>query len=177
VLDRAIVAHPGKYSYCIAESEAASPWEPFHVGRGMMPGSSAVTVFAGEGPHQVYNESSSTPEGILSTYAAAIADPANLGGPGGREYVVVIVPQHAEYLARAGWSRPQVQSFLYERATVSRADFEKAGKPWRWTEDSLPVPDSPDSIFVLVAGGEGGGKAAIIPPWVGRTRAVTREIK
>ena len=28
-------AHPGKYTFCFAEDEAGSPWEPLHVERGM----------------------------------------------------------------------------------------------------------------------------------------------
>ena len=33
-LDRATHGHPGKYSYCVAENEDDSPWEPLHVERG-----------------------------------------------------------------------------------------------------------------------------------------------
>ena len=32
--DRATHGHPGKYSYCMAENEAASPWAPLSVERG-----------------------------------------------------------------------------------------------------------------------------------------------
>src|SRR5438445_143021 len=42
--------HPGRYTYCIGEHEEASPWPPYHVARGLSPGSSAVTLFAGEAP-------------------------------------------------------------------------------------------------------------------------------
>src|SRR6266850_633011 len=35
--------HPGRYTYCIGEHEEASPWPPYHVARGLPPGSSAVT--------------------------------------------------------------------------------------------------------------------------------------
>ena len=33
VFDMSIHGHPGKYSYCFAEDEEASPWEPLHVER------------------------------------------------------------------------------------------------------------------------------------------------
>lgn len=176
-LDKATIGHPGKYSYCIAEDEAGSPWEPMHVARGLPAGSSAVTVFAAEGPHQVSNETARTPEEILATYAASLADPGNLGRPGAGEYLAVIVPQHMQYLRQAGWSRRQTQEFLFERARVSRADFARAGKPWGFAEESLPAAGSAESIMVLTAGGEGGGWGAILPPWLGKsTRAVTRII-
>src|SRR5919197_2080407 len=53
VLDRSTQGHPGKYTYCIAEHEEASPWEPLHVERGFARETSTVTVFAAEGPHNV----------------------------------------------------------------------------------------------------------------------------
>jgi len=33
-MDRATQGWPGKYSFCCAENEDASPWEPLHVERG-----------------------------------------------------------------------------------------------------------------------------------------------
>ena len=33
-LDKAALGHAGKYTWCIAEAEDASPWEPLHVERG-----------------------------------------------------------------------------------------------------------------------------------------------
>src|SRR5437870_10269159 len=45
--------HPGRYTYCIAENEEASPWPPFHASRGFPAEVSTVTLFAGEGPHGI----------------------------------------------------------------------------------------------------------------------------
>src|SRR5262249_45105556 len=42
--DMATQGSPAKFSYCIAENEAASPWEP-------MAGGDTVTVYGGEPPH------------------------------------------------------------------------------------------------------------------------------
>ncbi len=56
-IDKATFGHPGKYAYCVAENEAESPWEPFHVEQGYRPDESAVTVFAAEAPHNVNNHS------------------------------------------------------------------------------------------------------------------------
>src|SRR6516165_10805263 len=33
-LDKSTLGHPGKYTYCVAENEAASPWAPYHVEKG-----------------------------------------------------------------------------------------------------------------------------------------------
>src|SRR5262249_44499773 len=51
--DRATLGHPGKFSYCLAENEAESPWEPLSVERGFGGGESTVTVCGAEGPHNV----------------------------------------------------------------------------------------------------------------------------
>ena len=45
-IDRATLGNPGKYTFCFAEDESDPDWEPL-VERGLKPGLSAVTVFAG----------------------------------------------------------------------------------------------------------------------------------
>src|SRR5215831_9148606 len=47
--DQATHGSPAKFSYCVAENEAATPWEPFRVTRGFARTDSTVTVFSGEG--------------------------------------------------------------------------------------------------------------------------------
>ena len=49
-VDRATLGNPGKLGFCFAEDEEGSPWEPLSVERGFGPGTSTVTLFAGEGP-------------------------------------------------------------------------------------------------------------------------------
>jgi hypothetical protein len=48
--DQSTQGSPAKFSYCAAENEAATPWEPFRVTRGFDRSDSTVTVFSGEGP-------------------------------------------------------------------------------------------------------------------------------
>jgi hypothetical protein len=45
-IDRATQGFPGKYSFCFAENEEESPWDPLHVTRGFGAGESVVTVVA-----------------------------------------------------------------------------------------------------------------------------------
>src|SRR5260370_7963796 len=63
-VDRATLGNPGKYTFCFAEDEGRSPWEPLSVERGLPPGTSAVTVFAGEGPRGVFHQPSRPPESL-----------------------------------------------------------------------------------------------------------------
>ena len=73
LLDRSTQGHPGKYSYCIAELEEANPWEPLHVTRGLPRETSAVTVFAAEGPHNVLSHYGETAEAVVVALADAMA--------------------------------------------------------------------------------------------------------
>ena len=69
-IDRSTLGHPGKFSYCVAEDEEDTSWEPLSVVRGMPPGASAVTVMAAMAPRQIMNEWTTDPKEILETFAA-----------------------------------------------------------------------------------------------------------
>ena len=66
-LDKSTLGHPGKYTYCVAENEAASPWAPYHVEKGFSAEDSTVFVLAAEPPHSVTNHVANDPEGILDS--------------------------------------------------------------------------------------------------------------
>ena len=68
-LDKSTLGHPGKYTYCVAENEAASPWAPYHVEKGFAAEDSTVFVIAAEPPHSVTNHVANDPEGILDSIA------------------------------------------------------------------------------------------------------------
>jgi hypothetical protein len=125
VLDKSTQGWPGKYSLCFAENEAASPWEPLHVSRGLPRGSSAVTVYAAESGHNVLSHGTSDPERLLTCFADAMASLGSLS-PG--RSVIVFAPEHAAHLARAGWSRRQTAEWLYRHAWRSLADLKRGGK-------------------------------------------------
>jgi hypothetical protein len=125
VLDKSTQGWPGKYSLCFAEHEEASPWEPLSVARGFRREQSTVTVFAAESGHNVLSHGTRSPERLLSLFADAMAGLGSLS-PG--RSVIVFAPEHAGHLRDAGWDRPRVQSWLYERAWRSLADLKRAGK-------------------------------------------------
>ena len=86
-------------------------------------------------------------------------------------------------IASAGWSRGDVQSYLYERARMPAGDFRRAFdvvqyRPWLQAladDDPMPITDHPDNIRVLVAGGP-GKHSCVIPSW-GMTKSVTLPIE
>jgi hypothetical protein len=178
--DRATLGHPGKIAWCIAEDEAATPWTPLAEQRGVPPGASGVTVMAAMGPRQIMNEWTTAPEEILETYAAEVR--ANLRHysiwPG--NYLLVIPAQHREHLDRAGWSKEDVQRFLFERARIKRREWADVGKGAVVRdrgESEYAAFEAPEDVLVVAAGGPAGGFGAVIPPWLGnKSRAVTAAV-
>src|SRR6185312_13527261 len=61
-LDKATLGHPGKYTYCVAENEAESPFAPYHVEKGFAAEDSTVFVTAAEPPHSCTNHFADDPE-------------------------------------------------------------------------------------------------------------------
>jgi len=181
VLDKSTQGHPGKYSYCIAENEEESPWEPLHVERGFAADTSTVTAFAAEGPHNVLSHYGETAEAILVTLGDTMAA---LGSFSPGQSFVVLAPEHVQILARDGWTKARLEEDLYRRARRTRADLKRGGKltgalepddETRWVHRG----QGPEDIHIVVAGGGAGGHSAFIPSWsrYRNSLAVTREIR
>ena len=179
--DMATQGSPAKFSYCIAENEEASPWGPLKDG-------DAVTVYGGEGPHNVNDHASTTASGILSTVSHTAA---TLGSNVGwyfsqSQLLVVLGPEHARTIAGDGLTRADVQRFVYEHARLPLATL-KLGGMWgmhdwpawmmalRDDEVRPPQVPSPDDVLVVVAGGP--GKHSSVVPNTCFSRAVSRPIE
>jgi hypothetical protein len=181
VLDRSTQGHPGKYTFCVAELEEESPWEPLHVERGFPRDASAVTVFAAEGPHNALTHYGHDAEAILVTLADAMA---GLGSFSPGQSFLVLAPEHVRILARDGWTKPKLREALYTRARRTLAELKRAGKvpgPIASGDDARLVHrgEGPEDIFIVVGGGGAGGHSAFIPSW-SRNRnslAVTRAVR
>jgi hypothetical protein len=170
---------PAKYAYCIAENAAASPWESYPRSLGVA-APSAVTVACGEGPHNVHDMESGAPAPILDKVASVMATLGSNNAPvSSAELFVVLGPEHAATIAAAGWSRRDVQSYLYEKARLPAAVLRRAFRVTQWRPwlhaltdgDAQPITDHPDNVRVLVAGGA-GKHSCVIPSW-GMTKSVT----
>ena len=178
VLDHATLGHPGKYSYCIAEDEENSPWEPLHVERGYSADASTVTVYASLGPLQVDSVAAGTAEQVLT----AVADSMLALGHGHAEILLMMSQEHGGFIKEAGWSKAQVRDFLFQKARRSGqgwAASQKGEPPAPGTvEQTIPVCRTPDAVVLLAGGGSGGPWSALIPQW-GKgvvSSSVTREI-
>ncbi|TFH24808.1 MAG: redoxin domain-containing protein [Myxococcales bacterium] len=186
-LDRSALGQPGKISFCFAENEEASPWEPLSVTRGFEPGVSTVTVFSGDAPFSVSDHYSRDPETVAKTIAlagAAAFSPHVY--PVAAETVFVISPEHAATFAAAGWSKRDVAERIFEGSKKTVAEllagggeqgpFTAAMKP----EEVLAKWSIPDEVIIVVTGGAAGRFSAVLPPWVGYglgSSMVTRPVR
>ncbi len=173
VLDKATFGHPGKFSYCIGESDSANPWAPLHAELGIDDDASAVTVFSGEGPINARNDWASGPGPILATIADAMLPSHYTGGC----FVVILGPMHAATLHRAGLGKQDIREELCRRASRSVADIKRAGRlpgPVVDADESemRSAVRSPADIVLTVAGGNLYGYSVVIPPWVGGHESV-----
>jgi hypothetical protein len=184
--DASTQGQPAKYTYCFAENTAASPWPIFPRSRGV-DAPSAVTVAGVEGPHNSHDMWSTKAVPIFTKIASVMTTLGSNNAPMvDSEFFVVLCPEHAAQAALEGWSREDVQLFLYQQARMPlglrREHFSGWGweSPWvRSMEDPnalMPMTTRPDNIRVLVAGG-GGKHSCVIPAWGGISRSVTAPVE
>ncbi len=187
-LDMSTIGQPAKYTCCIAENEAESPWTPLHVERGFRQEDSVVTVVGIAGSVEIVDSSSNAPEDLAQTFAQSmlIAGTAGSGGLlGGGEPLLVMPPEIALAFERAGCGKAQVKKLIYERAVMPRERLSAAIREHRATlaksagDDpgaDLRIAQTADDVMIVIAGGV-GVKAAYLPTWAGMTRAISRKIR
>ncbi|MCH1491298.1 MAG: hypothetical protein L7T24_01990, partial [Luminiphilus sp.] len=108
--DMALLGHPGKFTYCLAEDEENSPFPALHEDLGFEAQDSVVTVLGAEAPHSVlYAGDGDDPEGykvLLDLLAMGLANaPSNNAILTGGAATVVLNPEHSTVLHKAGLSR------------------------------------------------------------------------
>jgi hypothetical protein len=184
--DRATLGHPGKFSYCLAENEAASPWAPLSVERGFAPATSTVTVVGAEAPHNVNDHGSTTADALLLALAGTAATTGSNNIYLGGQPVVILGPEHAATIAGSGWSKAEFKRRFWEKARVrlDRFSAENLARfsiiaPERFVgrppDADVPWCVTPEDLVVIVAGGP--GKHSSLIPTFGATRSVTVAIE
>ena len=180
VLDRSTQGQPSKYSFCVAENEAESPWEPLHVELGYDAGDSTVTVVGCENPHNINDHVSTDAEGVMTTVYGSLANMGSNnaylhGGP-----VLAFGPEHAAIVAAGGLSKAAVKRLVFEHARVPRHIWERGGMakmaddPFA-ADDAVPIIARPEDLIVVVIGGF-GRHSSWLPTFGDSTKAVTRRI-
>ena len=172
VSDMALLGHPGKFTMCLTENLAESPWEPCSVAAGFEPFDSVVTVVGVEAPHSIVfvddADDPDSPQRLLRVVARSIANPGSNNAFFRTGAVAVALnPEHAAVLGRAGLGRADVQRELHRLATNRRGELRRLNPPFAGSgdpDDELPAVPSPGHVLVLVAGG-GGLYSSVFPSW------------
>jgi hypothetical protein len=175
-IDMSTLGNPGKFSYCIAENEEQNPWEPLHVERGFAPGSSALTLFAGEAPHGVSEHNAREGRMILKAICRALATVWTYRMCMAFEAVVVLCPEHARTIHRDGFTKAAVRGFLFENTGIPLRAYEDGPgegtaltpQYQKITLDGEPCYRKfarPEQIHIVVAGGTAGKFSAVVGSW------------
>jgi hypothetical protein len=158
-IDHATLGQPAKYTFCLAESEADSPWEPLRVSLGYQPADSAVIVAGVENVINVvpiWNRGHDLAPPFLRQFSRLMHTVGtniftSYGSP-----VLVISPGHARRLAEEGYGRQRLQRELFELGKVPVADMPFGNldiAQWTTEGDDILITQKPEDILILVAGG------------------------
>ncbi|MGZ8480345.1 MAG: UGSC family (seleno)protein, partial [Candidatus Binatia bacterium] len=172
--DKSTMGQPAKFTFCFAENEEESPWQPFHVERGLARDCDTVHMFGASGVYSAVDMASQSATGLLKTFALTMTG-GLASGVTSTEVLWVICPEHAAILARDGYSKAKLRQALFAQARVpsdkiadENLELLAKRRPLWFKQGGLRevgVVDRPEDIWLVVAGGA-GAKSAYIP---GRT--------
>jgi hypothetical protein len=184
--DMSTQGQPGKFTFCIAENEQESPWVPFHVERGFRADESTVTVIGASAGHNVFTYGCETGAEILDHFVGAMTALGhnNVIFPTGP--LIVFGPEHANVLARDGYTKQSIREYLFKHARIPLSRFAARTarglkhRRSRWfaqvnDPDHIGVADDPSHINIVVAGGAGIHSQFV--PTSFSLSAVTRKIE
>jgi hypothetical protein len=183
-MDKATQGQPGKYTFCCAENEEASPWEPLHVERGFAADANTVSVAGVLGTWSM-NMTARKGEEVIAMIGDTMQYPASSDYIHAGSPFVLLSPQHANLFHREGWDKAEVKRRLWE-ASKMRAGRHKGSEFDRMTtarraelgeigpDTMLPISENPEDLNIVVAGGP--GSHSVFMPVSAYTRSVTREI-
>ncbi len=187
-LDKCTLGNPAKYTYCICENEADSPFAPYHVEQGYAPDRSTVFALAAEAPHSVTDHHCNDPEGILDTICSAMSTIASNTAVLSGHCALALGVEHAKTIAAAGWTRHDIKNYLWMHSGnrfEAHSRGHRYGKVYnrnlpKWykrePDSHIPIVEGPDRIHLFVVGGLAGRFSAFIPGWGMMNTPVLRPI-
>jgi hypothetical protein len=183
--DMATHGQPGKFTACIAEAEADSPWKPFHVDAGFDAADSTVTVIGASAPQNIFTYGYETGKDVLDQFIGSMMGLGhnNIIFPTGP--LLVVSPEHAAILARDGIGKEQIKAAIFEQARIPLTKFGKRTveglrhRRSRWFAEvgdaaHIGVADRVGDINIVVAGG--AGIHSLFVPTAFSYRPVTKRI-
>lgn len=184
VSDMDTIGSPAKYSMCVAENEAESPWDPYHVELGYDKDESTLTVLFTTGMSDVDDFQSNTPEKLTAVFCSAATNAAPistgewlLGRRADPRHKVeekecnflFIDPKYACLYRDHGWTKATVRQYLYDYARIPFSTLMLNKEPkamaiahpelqWLWDKADTPLPivEGPECFHIAVVGAAAG---------------------
>ena len=169
-VDRATFGHPGKLSFCFPENEAGSPWESLAVERGFSAEESTVSLFAGHGPTEIWDQLSRSAESLAGSFAGQLLRLTHPKLALWFDAVVVVSPEHARVFRDDGWSKERLRRELEDRLVRPGSELLHGvhgiaeGMPASFADRDVPK-FRPGGLWFVHAGGGAGLFSAILPGW------------
>lgn len=191
--------------FVLAEDEQGSPWEPYHVEHGFGPDTSTVTAGGTQNWGFQAFPCGNDPDRMLEMICRDIIKHVLLPSAGRLAYnimlTVLITPNVARVIAGGGYSKKNVEDYLYKNSTttIGEISFElkyndalgqgttligqatergwHTPKEWasKGPDEVVPYFLSPEPIHVIVCGDPTRNKTMVL--YTMYCRAATKEIK
>ncbi|MGZ8202448.1 MAG: hypothetical protein ACXWUB_04300, partial [Burkholderiales bacterium] len=177
-----VFSSPIRYTACLTENVAVSPWETISVTRGYAPEDNVITCAMVESPRLHFDDVSTEPERLLIGIADSMTSTGSWNMWFSSDVVVAMSPQHARLCADAGMTRGEVQKRLWALAERPQGSLRRGGN-WRPEraiamgfdpeDDDQPIKavKELDRLHLIVGGGL-GRVTAVCHGWNLATRAV-----
>jgi len=170
IADMALTGQPAKFTFCLAEAEEDSPFPPLHVRLGYDAGQSVVTLLTAEAPRslfcQVTEDVADCSDRLLRQLGEAVASRASNNGSWGiGEAAIILNPEHAQVLARAGLNLSDVAQQVSAFSMKPRRQLHGPAYPPGLDLDVL-IGLAPEQLLIMVAGG-GGVYSMVVNSWGG----------
>jgi hypothetical protein len=137
ISDMDTIGTPAKFSFCVAENEAKTPWDSWRVQRGFKAEDSTVSVNVPYGMTEFFDFKNSDPELMIEAWSTLSASasgspaagawlikkaaPLEQGYPfhGDFANVLLMAPDHAAVFAKAGWTPDDIKHAIHRASKLS----------------------------------------------------------
>jgi hypothetical protein len=137
ITDMDTIGTPSKFSFCVAENEEKTPWDPWRVQQGFGRDESTVTVNVPYGMTEFFDFQNSDPELLIETWATLTTQacgtpsagawliktnaPLEQGYPfhGKFSNMLLMAPDHAAVFGAAGWTPSDIQNAIHRQTKIS----------------------------------------------------------
>ena len=189
LFDLDTIGAPRKFSYCLAENEADSPFTPYHVDAASRPATARSPCSASVRRSMSTIWPTPSPRDSCSTYAGSAG---SSGAPSTQhaylelnhaiyklQNLMLVPPDHAKVIADAGWSKQDAIDYVYRESFKEARLVLAACKPQAFRKEKLWATELDPSTKIPSMEGAGlpasrrgrwGGRERPVSGWDQRTR-------